>query len=85
MSTKNGWASIRAVEITIEPGEGFDTGEAIASIMTSLGWAPPAEAEFNLTANVNTGGPTEPPPVAEERAKDRPSRPGAVRAEPRDE
>lgn len=80
-ATKNGWASIRAMEVTIEPGDGLDMGKAIAATIAALGWAPP-EAEFNLTENVGVNGPTDPPPVAEDA---RPSRPSVAKAGPRDE
>lgn len=88
MADKNGWASIRAIEITIEPGDGFDVGKAIAATISSLGWAP-AEQEFNLSATVGLNGPTDPPPVAGPTdpppvagARERPSRPGLAKVEP---
>lgn len=85
MSDKNGWASIRAVEITIEPGDGVDMAKTVAAALSSLGWVP-SEQEFNLTTTVNlqgstdpqpVAGPTGPPPLRDER----PSRPGIARAE----
>ena len=69
--TKEGWVSLRAVELTIEPGEGVDMAKTIAAALASLGWGP-GEAEFNLTANITTNnaaaatGPTDPPPASKD-------------------